>query len=246
MKCDHGYEFGKGCIECEKILDENKASEAARIAEINHNLKLSEAQGQIDAKIKSAMITPEFIDKRLDNFLTDDPRYPAEVHELQKAVVKLCHEFIDRFDIDRHDLVLLGANGTGKDHLAAAMGHELIAKGKTALVTHAEKIQRRIRDSYKNAKLTEQSIMDQLAAVDYLVINELGLRISDAQSVLLTEINNDRLENRKRTVWIGNLSLKQFHDLFGDRVYDRVVRKDKFNVFIFSSGQPNAWVSYRP
>ncbi len=230
--CEHNYPFGKGCQVCESVIAEQTQKEKDRLLEINSKMSQNVIQANIDKRLKSSMITPKFLNARFANYKTDLP--------LQKIAVDKCRYFVDGFDTDKYDLVMLGGSGTGKDHLAAAIAHELISAGKTVLIIDAEKIQRRIRDTYKSNEITEQSILDWIVSVDYLVINELGIRTSEAQAILINEICNDRIANEKRTVYIGNMNILQFEKLVGDRAYDRIVRKDKSNVIAFN------WPSYRP
>jgi DNA replication protein DnaC len=231
IMCEHNYPFGKGCQICEAVVAGEAQKEKYRLFEINSKMSQNVIQANIDKRLKSSMITPKFLNARFANYMADLP--------MQKIAVDKCRDFVDGFEIDKYDLVMLGGSGTGKDHLAAAIAHELISAGKTILIIDAEKIQRRIRDTYKSNEITEQSIMDWIISVDYLVINELGIRTSDAQAILINEICNDRVANEKRTVYIGNMNLPQFEKLVGDRAYDRIVRKDKSNVIAFD------WPSYR-
>lgn len=232
IDCEHGLPFGKGCKECADALATAKADEAKKLADIQAGIKHSEQQSKIDSRLKSSMITAKFQNARLSNYNATEPG--------QRLAMQKINDFIDGFEIDHYDLVMIGGPGTGKDHLAAAIGHEMISAGKTALIIDLEKIQRKIRDCYKSKDISEQSIMDKLAEVDYLAVNEMGTRTSDAQAAMLNEICNDRVNNLKRTVYIGNLTVEEFKKLVGSRAYDRIVKKDGSNIIIFD------WPSYRP
>lgn len=229
MICPHGNN-GK-CELCDQIRKEEDDRKIKELREKTAAIQLQSKQTDIEKRIKSSLISPKFQGCSFDNYQADTPA--------QKIAVQKCRDFVDGFKTDNHDLVLIGGPGTGKDHLTASICRELMAGDYTCLVTDAEKIQRMVRDGYKNKELTEQAIFDKLIAVDLLAINELGTRTSEAQAVVLNELCNDRQNNLKRTIYIGNLTIGNFREIMGDRAFDRIVRKDKSNVIIFD------WNSFR-
>lgn len=216
------------------------------------------AQRQLDAKFKNALITPKFMQCSFDNYIVKT--------DGQKKAVEYCREYAMNFkssifdktvkegiarmdgtgesDKDDYtvrpinDIVLIGGTGTGKDHLSAAIAKEIIKKGLRCLIIDAEKLHRRIRDNYKGDR-SEQEILDELAAIDFLIINEIGVKTSEAQAAVIGELCNDRINDLKPTGYVGNIRLPELRDKLGERAFDRIVKKDKSNVVIFD------WESYR-
>lgn len=233
--CDHpsSEQYTVGEVSwCNWCLLEMEHREPDKGNIVRKRIETAKVQVKLQTRYKTAMLTPRFMDKSFDNFKCST--------EHQAIVFNKAKQYADDFDGINHDLVMIGNTGTGKDHLATAIAKTLIDRGRTVLYSDAEKLHRRIRDGYRIEKEPEQKTMDAYAGVDLLVVNELGIRTSDALTGMLTEISNDRVNNRKNTVWIGNLSIKMFEDKLGDRAFDRIVRKDKSNVLVFD------WGSYRP
>jgi DNA replication protein DnaC len=129
-------------------------------------------------------------------------------------------------------LILAGLPGTGKTHLAAALGHQLVDGGYRVQYFTAMKLFRHIRDTYsRTARQTTQAVMDQLAQFDMLIIDEIGVqRGTDDELHLLFEVIDDRYNNRAPTVLISNLTPVDLTALVGARVVDRL--KDNGGKFI--------------
>jgi len=217
-------------IWCPWCLDEMLHSEPEKWEVVNSEIEAARRQAGLNVQHKNALILPRFADKTFENY------------EVMCSAQKQVKDYVAGYALDfktvEHDLVFIGRTGTGKDHLAVSLAKVVIAAGFKVLFSDAEKLHRRIRDGYKQ-NITEQEVMDEYARVDLLIVNELGVRTSPALASFLTEISNDRVNNLKKTLWIGNLNLVEFADLMGDRAFDRIVRKNRSNVMIFD------WQSHR-
>lgn len=126
---------------------------------------------------------------------------------------------------------LYGALGCGKTHLAACMANSLIKQCKPVLFTNFFKIMQLIRnEKTKNGK--ESDILDKLAVVEYLFIDDIGAeRVSaNGEETWVQEyifnILNDRLSNRMPTIFTSNYGLKELRDKRGlqPRICDRIAR----------------------
>jgi putative replication protein len=220
MICEHGKEIRpetvvplqESCIEC-------------------FNRKLAKYhQDNLERRYHTALITPKFMASRFEN-------YEAK-NDGQAKALNYCRDYAENFPLKHHDIVMIGGPGTGKDHLSAAMAKVIIGQGRRCLIMDAEKLHRQIKDNYK-LKRPEQDIFDELAAIDFLIINEIGIKTTEAQAAVITEICNDRGNNLRPTGYVGNLSLAGLTDKLGERAIDRIVKKDKSNVIIFD------WQSHR-
>lgn len=137
-------------------LCDKEAEEACR-AQTEARKKQREREAFI-ALCKQERVEPEFYDKTLDNY---QPKTESQ-QRAKAAVTKLIAS-------QKGKIVLLGANGSGKSHLGNCAVKALGGKVYTAY-----EIGCMIRQSYsKLAKRTELEILEELAAIPLLFIDEL-------------------------------------------------------------------------
>ncbi|GAH02732.1 unnamed protein product, partial [marine sediment metagenome] len=227
---EHTIPFSDFVVErfCQECLDEKKKTEEEY--EIKKTAwEAAAPQREINRKLHNSMLSPRFIDKKLDNYKTDN--------DGQRKAVKAARWMIEHFEFTM-GLILLGSPGTGKNHIASGIIHETIANEKTALMTTAMKIVRTIKDSWKDNSVSEEEIIERFVEPDLLVIDEIGIQFgSDTEKLYISEIINDRYEARKPSIIIGNMTLEEVESQVGERVIDRFREGGKVVIF--------DWTSYR-
>ena len=162
-----GISLHTGCPACEKEREEIEYQEGVRLAQ--------EAERE---RLESLNIEPIYFTSTLDNFIAGSPEQQRALSYAQ-AMVK------DRAG----KLVLLGSNGTGKTHLAVG-----IVRILGGAIYSMYEITTRIRASYvSGAKETELQIVDELARIPMLAIDEIGrTKGSDAETNWLSYICDKR------------------------------------------------------
>lgn len=118
------------------------------------------------------------------------------------------------------NLLLAGMSGTGKSHIAIALGHLACARGmRTRYTTSAEML------AELHASLASHSLNTALRAYlgpELLVIDELGLErperhlLPDAQ--LLYKVVRPRYENTRSTIITSNIDWEKWGEYLGDEV----------------------------
>lgn len=164
------------------------------------------------------------------------------VNQDAEEVKETCRRYIDTFK-DRMDsgdgLILIGSCGTGKNMLAAIICQAVVNQAYSAVHTTIFKLVRKVKDSWRDKEESEGQVMRSFSEPDLLVIDEVGVQFgSDTEKLYLTEVINDRYENRKPTILISNLNLQELEDTLGQRVVDRFY-EGKSAVLRFT------WDSYR-
>jgi DNA replication protein DnaC len=119
-----------------------------------------------------------------------------------------------RFVTQREDVVFLGPPGTGKSHLAQALGHTLIAHGHRVLYREAHVLLDELADATLAG--TRRERMAKLAAVPLLIIDDLGMRKLPATAAEdLLELVQRRYE-RVSTLLTSNRPVEDWGKLLGD------------------------------
>jgi DNA replication protein DnaC len=136
----------------------------------------------------------------------------SAIPSLSKALVlKLAQgEYLN----EAENIVILGNSGTGKTHLAIALGMEVCLQGKrVAFYTAAELVNQLLE---ANAQYRLSRLENQLNGLDLLIIDELGYLALDEKGLkLLFSVFANRYE-RKSTLVTTNLSFEQWGGIFND------------------------------
>ena len=145
-------------------------------------------------------------DRSLDSFDFDFNKKlnRALVHDLATA----------RFIAQREDVLLLGPPGTGKSHLAQAIGRAAIQQGYRVLYREAHTLLEELADATLDA--TRKPYLAELTAVPLLIIDDLGMRkLPHTAAEDLLEIIMRRYE-RASTLLTSNRPVDDWGKLLGD------------------------------
>lgn len=153
-----------------------------------------------------------------ENFAVDLPA--------QKAALDACRAFVVKSEKRGPTPWLVGPPGTGKTHLASAMVNYVIReRGLSAAIHSARDIVRMLRASWgkKSAEKTEEEVLDDLASLGLLVIDEVGVGFgSESEAVQLFDVIDLRYRYESPTVLVSNLTAAEIKAALGDRSFDRL------------------------
>jgi len=122
--------------------------------------------------------------------------------------------------------VFSGTPGTGKNHLAAAIGNQLIAAGKTVLIVTVADLMTQLRACY-DGSMSEATFLDGLCDVDLLIIDEVGVqRDTQNERIILNQIIDRRTSSLRPVGILTNLNHASLAQLLGERVMDRLKMND--------------------
>lgn len=205
--------------------------------------KDAEEQNKIDFKrhstqwlINHSGMSDRFKSCSFDNYIVDNE---AQVKTLAYSK-RYADTFAEQFKSGK-GFMFVGNPGTGKNHLASAIANQLFASNHSVLIVTVSDLIKMIRDTWaKGSPVTESQIMDKLANVDLLIIDEIGLQKgSEDEQLHLTKIIDKRLYSFKPTSIISNCAnsddIKKY---IGFRAFDRLKEGNLF-VSVFD------WESYR-
>lgn len=112
------------------------------------------------------------------------------------------------------NIVLLGNSGTGKTHLAIALGMEACSQGKRVAFYTAAELVNLLLEAQSQYRLSR--VENRLKQLDLLIVDELGYLALDSNGVkLLFSVFASRYE-RKSTVVTTNLPFEDWNSIFND------------------------------
>jgi DNA replication protein DnaC len=167
-------------------------------------------------RLKKASHLP--VAKSLSTF--DQERLPLRIRRL---LAQLCTgEFVDRAD----NLLVFGLPGKGKTHFAAAVGHELVNRGRSVFFTPTYRLVDRLLRARRDLEL--ESELRRLDRFQLLILDDIGYvqQSRDEMEVLFTLLA-ERYERRSVAI-TSNLVFSQWDQIFKDPMttaaaIDRVV-----------------------
>ena len=134
----------------------------------------------------------------------------------------------------KENLVLMGAVGTGKTHLATAVALNLCQQGRHVRFFTATGLANLLQERHQRGTLT--SFMASLRKVELLVLDEIGfITLHKEASELLFQVVSDCYE-QKSLVITSNLEFSQWNTVFGDSkltaaLIDRLIHHSHIAVF---------------
>jgi len=145
-------------------------------------------------------------ERSLDTFDFDFNKkmHRALIHDLATA----------RFILQREDVLFLGPPGSGKSHLAQALGHAAIHQGHRVLYREAHTLLEEIADATLDG--TRKDLLAELTTVPLLIIDDLGMRkLPHTAAEDLLEVIMRRYE-RASTLLTSNRPVDDWGKLLGD------------------------------
>lgn len=213
------------CPECSRLHAE--AEEKAR----QHERELGR-QRMVEARLNRAGIPLRFRSRSFDSF-------EAKIHG-QVSALAAASEYSDDFP-QRYaagaTMVFSGMPGTGKSHLAIAVCMSVMERGYTAMYINALDAIRMVRATWgRHAEQSEREVMNQLASIDLLVIDEVGAQYgTEGEQVILFDIINRRYQDQKPMILLTNQGKEGFKTYLGDRAFDRLREGGKWVPFDWKS-----------
>ena len=171
----------------------------------------------VEQALGQAAIPKRFITKTLESFEVRDSESLSVARNICQGYVE---NLADNLAKGRC-LVFSGTIGVGKTHLACAVANSAVRAGHSVFFASVSKLIRMVRASWGTRE--EQAVIDNLIALDLLVIDEVGIQAgTDNERNILFDIINGRYENMKATFVITNLDRTQLPQYLGERIVDRL------------------------
>jgi len=121
-----------------------------------------------------------------------------------------------RFLDEKVSILIAGRSGTGKSHVAQALGHTAVRRGYDVLFTTQTKLLGQLQAA--RATQSYDRRLAALAKIDLLIVDDFGLKpLRPPQDEDLHELIAERYE-RRSTILTSNLDFKEWGDAFPNRL----------------------------
>ena len=138
------------------------------------------------------------------------------------------------FVAKKENLVLMGATGTGKTHLATAIALSLCEKGRHVRFYTATALANILQEKQQRGTLT--SFMNSMHKAELLVLDEIGfITLHKEASELLFQVVSECYE-QKSLIITSNMEFSQWNSIFGNdkltaAMIDRLIHHSHILVF---------------
>jgi DNA replication protein DnaC len=210
-------------VELDRALRKLRLSGMADVLETRLRQAQSEKMAPLD--IVSALVCDELqrrqdrlFERRTKQARFRDPERSLDSFDFdfnKKMNRALVYELATaRFIAQREDALFLGPPGTGKSHLAQAIGRAAILQGYRVLYREAHALIEEIADAALDG--TRRDYFDDLTTVPLLIIDDIGMRkLPNTAAEDLLEVVMRRYE-RASTLLTSNRPVDDWGKLLGD------------------------------
>jgi DNA replication protein DnaC len=235
----HGAYESRAVTLGETVLHWSACVQCAQAAQAERTLAQARAdaavrQHRLEARLQQAGIPLRYRRKTFASFVADtDGKAAARASAMEFAANFSCHRR------EGSVLVFSGKPGTGKSHLAIAIGQEVMQRG-TVLYASAIDVVRMVRDTWRrDAERTESQVLRMLASIDLLILDEVGVQYgTDAEQITLFDIIDKRYRDLMPIILLSNLGTADMRVFLGERSFDRLREGGVWVKFDWESQRP--------
>jgi len=211
------------------VIELNRALRQLRLggmaAVLETRLQQAQTEAMVPIDLISCLVSDEL--NRRSQRLLDRRRKQAQFRDSQKTLESFDFQFNKKmnrslvFDLAsaafiarREDALFLGPPGSGKSHLAQAIGSNAIQQGYRVLYREAHTLLEELAEAAIEG--TRKQLVDFLATVPLLILDDLGMRkLPQTAAEELLEIIMRRYE-RASTLVTSNRPVEDWGKLLGD------------------------------
>ena len=177
------------------------------------------------SNLKEILERENFSTFSFDYYSADDinPATGRSSLETARDAVAKCHDFIDHFDSTFSNLYLYGDTGIGKTFLSNCIAKELLDTGHSVIYFTSFQLFELLSIGAPADKWNLHQQYEALLDSDLLILDDCGTEVSNTFTVSrLFQLLNERALLRKSTIISTNLSIREFRDVYSERIFSRI------------------------
>lgn len=183
-----------------------------------------------------------YSDSHLDSILSQEnfsnfsyEFYDTEQLQAMPQILASCKNFIENFSENFENLLLYGPVGTGKTFLSNCIAKELLDRKYSVVYFTSFRLFElfQVNGNQKNEDFKQyyESILES----DLLILDDLGTELVNAFTVSkLFQVLNERVLRKKSTIISTNIALREFRDIYSERVFSRIINSYTLLKFVGS------------
>lgn len=204
-----------GCPHC--VMEDAKGVSQAEVSQTSE----ASNRRRLEKLREESLIPKRFVHKTLHGFKS---------HTREQAyVLNVCQAYVSKFDerlAQGGGLIFTGSVGTGKSHLAYAIGNALLASGRVVMGIDVYELIDLIKErafSKEKAGSEREAIRAFVGGLDLLILDEVGAQLgTEWERLMLFKIINERYKQMLPTILISNLETDLLEEYLGKRIIDRM------------------------
>lgn len=164
------------------------------------------------------MLGDRFAEKTFENF---------DVNPKNREALEVCRKFAAEFGPGRKGLLLMGPNGIGKNHLAAAVVNELAKRIYYSYFSNIVSVKNKLMDAIGYGV---EGAIGKLLSYDMICINDLGAERApktpgevDYTQEILFGLIDGAYEDNKTLIITTNMSDAELFERYGKRIVSRLI-----------------------
>lgn len=204
-----------------RALREGAEDEALAHVQANRD---ANRRARHEKALERAAIPPKYRGLGFDDYIAELPG--------ERFAREIARDYAERFasgpatrGAHSPNLMFLGGSRCGKTQLACAIVEAILARLYTGVVVKASTIIMECRGVYDREDIDEATVLDRYITPDLLVIDEIGDEGTGREEFRRQKIGyiiDERTENLRPTILIGNITEAALHDHIGERAYNRI------------------------
>lgn len=156
--------------------------------------------------------------------------YDKENVQKIQDIVKILQDIVKKYPHTNKKMFnMIGNVGVGKTYITECFVDLAIKKGLYTVYTTAQNLNNELLSYYLAPLSEKKEIIEKYLDSDILCIDDLGTEniLKNVTIEYLYMIINERLNNNKFTLITSNLSPKQVIDTYDERIFSRMIDKEK-------------------